>query len=167
MPSNLRVVASLLFAFILIFSFGCSSTKPKAESAAPPVVEVAPTPAPQPSVDEEYVTDGGAETVVSEQATVEDLPADREPVAADAYRAVADRDELERGFQRLSMDHRAVLVLHYFLDLTLDETAAVLGIPVGTVRSRLHYGMQGLRAALDADSRADRLALAASGGITR
>ena len=85
MPSHLRVVASLLFAFILVFSFGCSSTKPKAESTAPSVVETTPTPAPQPSVDEEYVTDGGAETIVSEQAIGEDLPADLVSLNARGY----------------------------------------------------------------------------------
>jgi RNA polymerase sigma-70 factor (ECF subfamily) len=46
-----------------------------------------------------------------------------------------------------------VVVLHHYLDFTLDEIADVLGVPVGTVRSRLHYAMRGLRAALDADAR--------------
>ena len=67
---------------------------------------------------------------------------------------VVDRDQLERGFRRLSIDHRAVVVLHHYLDLPLDEVAETLGVPVGTVRSRLHHAMRGLRAALDADSRA-------------
>jgi RNA polymerase sigma-70 factor (ECF subfamily) len=67
--------------------------------------------------------------------------------------SVVDRDQLERGFRRLSIDHRAVVVLHHYLDLPLDEVADVLGIPVGTVRSRLHYAMRGLRSALEADAR--------------
>jgi len=46
-----------------------------------------------------------------------------------------------------------VVVLHHYLDLPLDEVADVLGIPVGTVRSRLHYAMRGLRSALEADAR--------------
>jgi DNA-directed RNA polymerase specialized sigma24 family protein len=46
-----------------------------------------------------------------------------------------------------------VVVLHHYLDQTLDEVAETLGVPVGTVRSRLHYAMRGLRAALDADAR--------------
>jgi RNA polymerase sigma-70 factor (ECF subfamily) len=100
-------------------------------------------------------------------SSTEVLVADREPVAPDALGAVADRDQLERGYRQLSMDHRVVLVLHHFLDLTLDETAAVLDVPVGTVRSRLHYAMQGLRAALEADSRSERPSLAATGGVTR
>ena len=66
---------------------------------------------------------------------------------------VFDRDQLERAFRRLSVEHRAVVVLHHYLELTLDEVAEVLGVPVGTVRSRLHYAMRGLRAALEADTR--------------
>jgi RNA polymerase sigma-70 factor, ECF subfamily len=76
-----------------------------------------------------------------------------EPAVAEALGWVADRDQLERGFRRLSIDHRAVVVLHHYLDLTLDEVAEALGVPVGTVRSRLHHAMRGLRAALDADAR--------------
>jgi RNA polymerase sigma-70 factor (ECF subfamily) len=66
---------------------------------------------------------------------------------------VVDRDQLERGFRRLSLDHRAVVVLHHYLDLPLDVVADVLGVPVGTARSRLHHAMRGLRAALEADAR--------------
>ena len=66
---------------------------------------------------------------------------------------IVDRDQLERGFRRLSIDHRAVVVLHHYLDLPLDEVADALGVPVGTVRSRLHYAMRGLRSALEADAR--------------
>lgn len=67
--------------------------------------------------------------------------------------AIADRDQLERAFRSLSVDHRAVVVLHHYLDLPLAEVAEVLGIPVGTAGSRLHYAMKGLHAALDADGR--------------
>jgi RNA polymerase sigma-70 factor (ECF subfamily) len=66
---------------------------------------------------------------------------------------VADRDELDRGFRRISIDHRAVVVLHYYLDKPLDEVARILEIPVGTAHSRLHHAMRALRAALDADAR--------------
>ena len=72
---------------------------------------------------------------------------------ADASSAVVDRDQLERGFRRLSIDHRSVVVLHHYLDLPLNEVAEALGVPVGTVRSRLHHAMRGLRAALEADAR--------------
>jgi RNA polymerase sigma-70 factor, ECF subfamily len=80
------------------------------------------------------------------------LPAD-EPGVADGLDSVVDRDQLERGFRRLSIDHRAVVVLHHYLDLPLHEVADVLGVPVGTVRSRLHHAMRGMRAALEADAR--------------
>ena len=80
------------------------------------------------------------------------LPVD-EPEMAEGLSTVVDRDQLERGFRRLSIDHRAVVVLHHYLDLPLEEVAGVLGVPVGTVRSRLHHAMRGLRAALEADAR--------------
>ena len=73
---------------------------------------------------------------------------------ADVAGTIADRDELERGFARLSLDHRAVLVLKHYLDLPNDEIAAALDVPEGTVRSRLHNGLKALRAAIDADARA-------------
>ena len=74
-------------------------------------------------------------------------------VEADGSASVIDRDQLERGFRRLSIDHRAVVVLHHYLDMPVDQVASTLGLPAGTVRSRLHYAMQGLRAALEADAR--------------
>src|SRR5258708_19185091 len=67
--------------------------------------------------------------------------------------SVVDRDQLERGFRRLSIDHPAVVVLHHYLDMPLEVVAETLGIPLGTVRSRLLHAMRGLRAALDADAR--------------
>jgi RNA polymerase sigma-70 factor (ECF subfamily) len=73
--------------------------------------------------------------------------------AEEGLSGVVDRDQLERGFRRLSIDHRTVVVLHHYLDLPLDEVADVLGVPAGTVRSRLHHAMRGLRAALEADAR--------------
>jgi RNA polymerase sigma-70 factor (ECF subfamily) len=80
------------------------------------------------------------------------LPAD-EPAVGEGLSSVIDRDQLERGFGRLSIDHRAVVVLHHYLDMTLEEVAQSLGVPIGTVRSRLHYAMRALRSALEADAR--------------
>ena len=80
------------------------------------------------------------------------LPAD-ELASAEGLSSVVDRDQLERGFRRLSIDHRAVVVLHHYLDMTMDEIAQTLGVPLGTVRSRLHYAMRALRTALEADAR--------------
>ena len=62
------------------------------------------------------------------------------------------------AWSSIAIDHRAVVVLHHYLDLSLEEVAEMLGIPLGTVRSRLHYAMRGLRAALDADARPARKA---------
>ncbi len=67
--------------------------------------------------------------------------------------ALADRDELERGFSRLSPEQRALMVLHYHLGLSMQETAEILGLPIGTVKSRLFRTTQQLRAALEADAR--------------
>jgi RNA polymerase sigma-70 factor (ECF subfamily) len=76
-----------------------------------------------------------------------------DPIAHDGLNAVDDRDQLEAGFRRLSVNHRAVLVLHFYLDLPLDRVAEICGIPVGTAHSRYHHAMRGLRAALEADAR--------------
>jgi len=70
---------------------------------------------------------------------------------------VADREQLERGFSRLSPDLRAVLVLRHYLGLPLLDVAAVLGIPLGTAQSRLHRAAGQLRAWLDADERTPEL----------
>jgi RNA polymerase sigma-70 factor (ECF subfamily) len=72
---------------------------------------------------------------------------------SDELASVADRDQLERAFRRLSVEHRAVVVMHHYLNLSVDEVADSLGVPAGTVRSRLYYAMRALRAALDADAR--------------
>ena len=80
-----------------------------------------------------------------------DPPADG--AAPNELHLVLDRDQLERGFARLSVDQRAVLVAHYFLDLPSGEAAEVLGIPVGTYKSRLHRATKAMRALLEADAR--------------
>ncbi len=74
-------------------------------------------------------------------------------VAGDSADDVATREQLARGFQRLTIEHRAVLVLRLYLGLTLEETAATLGIPAGTAKSRLHYATAAMREALEADAR--------------
>ena len=70
----------------------------------------------------------------------------------DVARSVADRDELDTAFRRLSPEQRAVVVLHHHLGYPLTEIAATLDIPVGTARSRLHYAVRQLRAVLDEGS---------------
>lgn len=85
-----------------------------------------------------------------------------EPATEDGARMLADRDQLERGFRRLKPDQRAVVVLHFYLGLPVPVVAETLGIPVGTVKSRLHYAIEALRAALEAD---DRVPVARNGQI--
>jgi RNA polymerase sigma-70 factor (ECF subfamily) len=73
------------------------------------------------------------------------LPA-HEP--ADVQTTLADRDRLERALDRLPVDQRAVIVLHFHLGLPLTEAAAVLAVPEGTAKSRLHRGLEAMRAAM-------------------
>jgi RNA polymerase sigma-70 factor (ECF subfamily) len=85
-------------------------------------------------------------------ANVRALPVD-EPAGSDGFASVVERDQLERGFRRLPPEQRAVFVFHHYLGLTLPEVADQLGVPLGTVKSRLHYATNTLRAALEADLR--------------
>jgi RNA polymerase sigma-70 factor, ECF subfamily len=71
----------------------------------------------------------------------------------DSIQLIIDREQLQRGFERLSIDQRTVIVLRHFVDLPLAEVATALGIPPGTAKSRYHYAMSALRAALEADAR--------------
>ena len=76
-----------------------------------------------------------------------------EPTTEDGASSLADRDQLERGFRRLKPEQRTIVVLHFYLGLPVPEIAETLGVPAGTVKSRLHYATATLRAALDADAR--------------
>ena len=71
----------------------------------------------------------------------------------DDSKLVADRDQLERGFRRLKLEQRTLVVMRYYLGLSLPELADTLSLPLGTVKSQLHYAMEALRAALEADLR--------------
>ncbi len=75
-----------------------------------------------------------------------------EPMVVDGTSSVVDRDQLERAFRRLSLNHRTVVVLHHYLDLPLERVADIVGVPLGTVGSRLHYATRELRSALVADT---------------
>jgi RNA polymerase sigma-70 factor (ECF subfamily) len=81
------------------------------------------------------------------------LPIDG-PATPDHTLTMADRDQLERGFRRLSPQQRAILVLHHYEGYAPSEIADLLGIPPGTARSRLHHAHRAMRAALEADARA-------------
>jgi RNA polymerase sigma-70 factor (ECF subfamily) len=82
-----------------------------------------------------------------------DVPPADEPRATDAFGQVEDRDQLERGFRHLSVEHRTVIVLRCLLDMPMEQVAETLGIAPGTVGSRLSRALMSLRAALEADSR--------------
>jgi RNA polymerase sigma-70 factor (ECF subfamily) len=76
-----------------------------------------------------------------------------EPAEPDRASELADRDQLERGLRRLNDAQRTILVLHFHLGLSPREAADALDIPVGTAKSRLHYAIEALRAALEAEER--------------
>jgi RNA polymerase sigma factor (sigma-70 family) len=83
------------------------------------------------------------------EVNVDPLPG----VVPDGSDIVGDRDELQRGFSHLDADQRALLVLHFYLQLPVQETAEALGIPVGTVKSRVSRTTALLRASLEAEAR--------------
>ncbi len=80
------------------------------------------------------------------------LPHD-EPSVSDSASHFANREQLDHAFRRLSVEHRTVVVLVHYLGFTHAEAAESMGTPVGTARSRLHYALESMRAAIDADAR--------------
>jgi RNA polymerase sigma-70 factor, ECF subfamily len=76
-----------------------------------------------------------------------------EPSEPDRASELADRDQIERGLRRLNEGQQTILVLHFYVGLSPSETAEALEIPVGTAKSRLHYAIEALRAAIAADER--------------
>jgi RNA polymerase sigma-70 factor (ECF subfamily) len=79
-----------------------------------------------------------------------DEAGDLAQVAADGQPdSFDDAEQVHLGLSRLSPAHREVLMLYFLEDFSLDEMGQVLGIPSGTVKSRLFYGRQALRAALE------------------
>jgi RNA polymerase sigma-70 factor (ECF subfamily) len=80
-----------------------------------------------------------------------------EPSIDDSSTGLADRDALERAFRRLSPEHRTAVVLHHYNGLSQPEIADATGVPLGTVKSRIHHAVRALRAALEADSRGAEL----------
>lgn len=67
------------------------------------------------------------------------------PIARDPFRSVLDRDQVLRALGKLDDDLRIVMLLHYWSDLTLEAVAERVGWPVGTVKSRLHRGLEQMR----------------------
>ena len=81
------------------------------------------------------------------------LSGDQPTPGRDDIADVALRDELDRAFRQLSPEHRAVIVLHHYVGLSLGEIAEVMGIPYGTVGSRLHHATRSMRASIEAGDR--------------
>jgi len=80
---------------------------------------------------------------------------DAEPVGeSDISLSIIERDRLGRALGRLPLDQRAVMVVHFYLDLPLTDVASLLDIPVGTAKSRLHRGLQTLRESMRAEPEA-------------
>jgi RNA polymerase sigma-70 factor (ECF subfamily) len=69
----------------------------------------------------------------------------------DPFQAALARAEIDRLVQVLNPDQRVVIGLRFWRDLSLQEIADLLGIPLGTVQSRLHYALQRLREAAESD----------------
>jgi RNA polymerase sigma-70 factor (ECF subfamily) len=76
------------------------------------------------------------------------------PLAGPAW-ASTDHDDLDRAIGRLKEDEQIVLGLRFGRDMTVPQIAAQTGLPEGTVKSRLHYALEHVRAALDAERRAE------------
>ena len=74
------------------------------------------------------------------------------PATADASVGVARRDLVENVLRSLDPNGRAIVVLHYYLGMSLPEVATTLSIPIGTVKSRLHRALGEMRVAIDTDA---------------
>ncbi len=74
----------------------------------------------------------------------------------DPFREALARDEVGRLVRRLPPDQQIVVALRFWRDLSLEEIAERLGLPLGTVKSRLHYALRSPRAELDRDGRGSR-----------
>jgi RNA polymerase sigma factor (sigma-70 family) len=99
-----------------------------------------------------YLVHACAEEARRSRRALPHVPASQEPVAADPFGTILARDQLERAFARLSVDQRAVIVLRHYLDLKLEDAAEALGVPVGTVNSRLNRALAKMRTALEIDA---------------
>jgi RNA polymerase sigma-70 factor (ECF subfamily) len=79
---------------------------------------------------------------------MKDISAELEVAAADEFRVSDDRDAIGRAVSTLSSDQQVLIALRYFRDLPIDQIAIRLGVPAGTVQSRLHYALKKLQAVI-------------------
>lgn len=82
-----------------------------------------------------------------------DISAELVATGSDPFTQTDDRDVLGSAIAALPPEHRVVVALRYYRDLTVEDIATRLQIPAGTVRSRLHYALKKLHAAIDAADR--------------
>ena len=94
-----------------------------------------------------------------------ELPPIGGPITGDIEADVVEREVVEHALQRLDPSWRAIVVLHYFLGMPLPEASAILGIPLGTAKSRLHRAIGLMRDAL-ADESAMELSHVAGGNVS-
>ncbi len=74
-----------------------------------------------------------------------DLTAAQAIASEDTFAAMFDQDRVARAVARLGPDQRVVVILRFWMDQTLVQVAETLDLPLGTVKSRLHYALRGLR----------------------
>ena len=82
-----------------------------------------------------------------------ELDGTQDPPIPDATGEAGERDAIRRALAQLPADQRLAVALRYFGDRSLEEIAELTGERIGTVKSRLHYGLLALRAAYDAAGR--------------
>lgn len=99
-------------------------------------------------IDQVRATAARPRLVGSERAGRE-LDGALDPATVDAIDRAIAAWQLDEAMRRLTPDHRAVLVEVHLRGRPLAEVAAELGVPVGTVKSRVYYGLRALRVALD------------------
>jgi len=93
----------------------------------------------------------------SSRVETRDISEELAGVTGDPYESSVDREAIGAALASLSPEHRIVVALRFYRDLTVDDIAGRLGIPRGTVQSRLHYALKRLHDALDeAPEGADR-----------
>jgi RNA polymerase sigma factor (sigma-70 family) len=86
----------------------------------------------------------------STRRRLRDISVEVATTSGDEYAQAHDRDMLAAAIAALPAEHRIVVALRYYRDLPVEEIASRLGIPAGTVHSRLHYALKRLHASLDA-----------------
>ncbi len=79
------------------------------------------------------------------------LSAGGEAGGRDEFGAVLARDSIGRALASLTLEQRTVVVLRYWLDLSLEQVAERLAWPLGTVKSRLHHALAAIRERIESD----------------